>query len=53
MVGQIMQGTPLKERDRMRMYMDSLQFNDGSTALERFEEQERQLHKKLKQSLER
>lgn len=53
MVGQIMQGTPSKERDRMRMYMDSLQFNDGSTALERFEEQERQLHKKLKQSLER
>lgn len=53
MVSEIMQGTPSKERDRMRFYMDSLQFNDGTTALERFEEQEQQLHKKLKRGLER
>lgn len=53
MVSQIMQGTPSKERDRMRLYMDSLQFNDGTTALERFEEQEQQLHRKLKRGLER
>lgn len=52
-VSQIMQGTPSKERDRMRSYMDSLQFPDGTTALERFEEQEQQLHKKLKRGLER
>lgn len=52
-VSQIMQGTPSKERDRMRLYMDSLQFPDGTTALERFEEQEQQLHKKLKRGLER
>lgn len=52
-VSQIMQGTPSKERDRMRFYMDSLQFPDGTTALERFEEQEQQLHKKLKRGLER
>ena len=52
-VAEIMQGTPSKERERMRVYMDSLQFNDGTTALERFEEQERQLHKKLKRGLER
>lgn len=53
MVSKIMQGTPSKERDRMRKYMESLQFNDGTTALEHFEEQERQLYKKLKRSLER
>lgn len=53
MVSEIMQGTPSKERDRMRKYMESLQFNDGTTALEHFEEQERQLYKKLKRSLER
>lgn len=45
--------SPSKERDRMRFYMDSLQFNDGTTALERFEEQEQQLHKKLKRGLGR
>lgn len=33
--------------------MDSLQFPDGTTALERFEGQEKQLHKKLKRGLER
>lgn len=53
MVNEIMKGTPSKERDRMRFYMDSLQFNDGTTALERFEEQEQQLHKKLKRGLGR
>lgn len=53
MVSEIMQGTPSKERDRMRFYMDSLEFPDGTTALERFEEQEQQLHKKLKRGLER
>ena len=52
-VKQIMQGTPTKERDRMRRYMDSLQFNDGTTALERFEEQEQQLHQKLNRDLQR
>lgn len=52
-VAEIMQGTPSKERERMRVYMDSLQFNDGTTALERFEEQEQQLHRKLKRGLER
>lgn len=46
-VNQIMQGTPTEERDRMRNYLDSLKFQDGSTALERFEEQERQLKKIL------
>ena len=50
-VGQIMQGTSSKERDRMRMYMESLKFNDGTTALEHFEEQERQLQKKLNRGL--
>jgi len=44
---------PTKERDRMRRYMDSLQFNDGTTALERFEEQEQQLHQKLNRDLQR
>lgn len=52
MVSQIMQGTPSKERDRMRRYMESLQFNDGTTALEHFEEQERQLQKKLNRGLQ-
>lgn len=52
-VSQIMQGTPSKERDRMRRYMESLQFNDGTTALEHFEEQERQLQKKLNRGLQR
>ena len=51
-VSQIMQGTPSKERDRMRRYMESLQFNDGTTALEHFEEQERQLQKKLNRGLQ-
>lgn len=46
-------GLPTKERDRMRRYMDSLQFNDGTTALERFEEQEQQLHQKLNRDLQR
>lgn len=52
MVREIMKGTPEKERDRMRRYMESLQFGDGTTALERFDEQERQLaeqlHRKIK-----
>lgn len=52
-VSQIMQGTPSRERDRMRRYMESLQFNDGTTALEHFEEQERQLQKKLNRGLQR
>lgn len=47
MVSQIMRGTPSNERDRMREYMNSLQFSDGSTALERFEEQEKQLAEQL------
>lgn len=53
MVREIMQGTPTRERDRMRKYMDSLQFKDGTTALEQFEEQERQLQRKLNQGLQR
>ena len=53
MVREIMQSTPTKERDRMRRYMESLQFNDGTTALEHFEEQERQLQKKLNRGLQR
>lgn len=53
MVSQIMQGTPSKERDRMRRYMESLQFNDGTTALERFKEQEQQLQKKLNRGIQR
>lgn len=53
MVSQIMQGTPSKERDRMRLYMDSLQFNDGTTALDKFEENERELQRKLKRGLSR
>lgn len=53
MVSQIMQGTPSKERDRMRLYMDSLEFSDGTTALDRFEEMERQLQAKLKRGLSR
>lgn len=48
MVSQIMRGTPSNERDRMREYMNSLQFSDGSTALERFDEQERQLAEQLR-----
>lgn len=52
-VRQIMQGTPSKERDRMLRYMESLKFPDGSTALEHFEEQERQLSKKLSQDIHR
>lgn len=47
MVREIMKGTPEKERDRMRRYMESLQFGDGTTALERFDEQERQLAEQL------
>lgn len=47
MVREIMQGTPTRERERMRKYMDSLKFKDGTTALEVFEEQERQLQKEL------
>lgn len=53
MVREIMQGTPTRERDRMRKYMDSLQFKDGTTALEQFEEQERQLQRKLNRGLQR
>lgn len=53
MVNQIMQGTPSKERDRMRIFMDSLQFPDGDTALDKFEENERQLQSKLKRGLSR
>lgn len=53
MVREIMQSTPTKERDRMRRYMESLQFGDGTTALERFEEQEQQLHKKLNRGFQR
>lgn len=43
MVSEIMQGTPLEKLDRMRAYLDSLEFSDGTTALERFEEQEQKL----------
>lgn len=53
MVREITQGTPTRERDRMRKYMDSLQFKDGTTALEQFEEQERQLQRKLNRGLQR
>ena len=53
MVREIMQSTPTKERDRMRKYMESLQFGDGTTALERFDEQEQQLHKKLNRGFQR
>ena len=53
MVREIMQGTPTRERDRMRKYMDSLHFKDGSTALEQFDEQERELHRKLNRGLQR
>lgn len=53
MVREIMQSTPTKERERMRKYMESLQFGDGTTALERFEEQEQQLHKKLNRGFQR
>lgn len=53
MVSEIMQGVPSKERDRMRLYMDSLEFSDGTTALDRFEEMERQLQAKLKRGLSR
>lgn len=51
-VSQIMQGTPSKECDRMRRYMESLKFKDGTTALEHFEKQERQLQKKLNRGLQ-
>ena len=53
MVREIMQGTPTRERDRMRKYMDSLHFENGMTALEQFEEQERQLQKKLNRGLQK
>lgn len=53
MVREIMQGTPTRERDRMRKYMDSLHFENGTTALEQFEEQERQLQKKLNRGLQK
>ena len=42
-----LKGVPSKERDRMRAYMDGLQFQDGSTALERFERQEAELKKEV------
>ena len=53
MVREIMQETPTRERDRMRKYMDSLHFKDGSTALDQFDEQERELHRKLNRGLQR
>lgn len=36
----------------MRRYMESLKFKDGTTALEHFEKQERQLQKKLNRGLQ-
>lgn len=52
-INQILQGTSSRQIDRMWDYMDNIQFSDGSTASERFEEQERQLKKRLHRELER
>ena len=52
-VNEVLGGIPSKERDRMRKFMDGLQFQDGSTALERFENQEIELKKSAKRGLGR
>lgn len=52
-VNEVLGGIPSKERDRMRKFMDGLQFQDGSTALEHFENQEIELKKSAKRGLGR
>lgn len=49
-IEKILQGSPASETKRMRDYMDSLKFSDGSTALERFDKQEEEFYEKLNQS---
>lgn len=46
----VMKDIPSKKNDRMRRYMDCVHFSDGKTALEHFEEQEKQLERDLKKS---
>lgn len=48
-ISEIMNTIPSNERERMRKYMNSLHLPDGSTALEHFDEQERQLKQQLQQ----